>query len=661
MLRNALILSLVLTQSLTALADPRRGSPAEYDAGPDKDSQWPELFAATPNYRALGLAVMGERGEREKFRWTFGPMYYRGRLTPNSVKVFVIGQEGAQDESLSNRSFTGGTGAKMQNFLNHIGVTQSYLYMNTFVYTINGQYTDQSTGRTPAPLFWLSQNTDSPVVQHRHAMFNYMLDTNRDTLRLVIAVGTAANDTLKSWIESHGGRCRNINSDCDSSVLGEHVKVLHVPHPGAASPRNGGTAAGARLVRAFTDAARKVAQWQDASNDTWLEADEGANRQLVGRGANASFRPGFRYVNAPVPYRDFAYGTTWRLGRGGTSSNRKDSQRSIQIFSAHGCYNAICGGSSDDERDTSDGTPVPLTYRAPEDAYRGIPGLPDGDVEWEAPRANPTEYDYGPGEEFAALLMGEEPGLLMPNWSALGVTQDPSFGHGALYRGRLDQAKVLVLADQESNDDLFTGRAMTGYGGQYFQTFLHAIGATESYAILRTIPVDTSDLAVAQVSRIAMNDRLAAVRAEAVRRILAKRRTQLILTVGEHARNAMAQINTGRIPVVSLVHPEADGVYADWKRAFKYILDQRLPKIDTSAERELEDVLSVIPRIDLPIQTKWWVGTSGTRSSRPMNRETRRPDGNYYKFYMPNWVYRLRARELSTWEMSAVRLFGDLR
>ena len=31
-------------------------------------------------------------------------MWYRGRLTPNSVKVFVVGQEGAQDENVSNRS-----------------------------------------------------------------------------------------------------------------------------------------------------------------------------------------------------------------------------------------------------------------------------------------------------------------------------------------------------------------------------------------------------------------------------------------------------------------------------------------------------------------------------------------------------------------------------
>jgi hypothetical protein len=92
-------------------------------------------------------------------------MFYRGRLWDNSVKVLVIGQEGAQDESLARRAFTGGTGARMQHLLNHLGITQSYLFLNTFVYPIYGQY--------DASMRWLAQHPDSPVVQHRHALFNY--------------------------------------------------------------------------------------------------------------------------------------------------------------------------------------------------------------------------------------------------------------------------------------------------------------------------------------------------------------------------------------------------------------------------------------------------------------------------------------------------------
>ena len=67
----------------------------------------------------------------------------------------------------------------------------------------------------------------------------------------------------------------------------------------------------------------------------------------------------------------------------------------------------------------------------------------------------------------------------------------PSFGTGPIFRGRLDRPSILVLADQQSQDDLFTMRALTGDDGQHLQSFLRAAGITSRYAILRVLPVDT--------------------------------------------------------------------------------------------------------------------------------------------------------------------------
>ena len=104
------------------------------------------VFAETPNYRGLGQEVLG----REAFRWHHGPMFFRGRLD-GSARVVVVGQEGAQDESLSHRSFTGGTGARMQHLLRHLGLDRSYLFLNSFVYPIFGQYTDEPAVSGPGP------------------------------------------------------------------------------------------------------------------------------------------------------------------------------------------------------------------------------------------------------------------------------------------------------------------------------------------------------------------------------------------------------------------------------------------------------------------------------------------------------------------------------
>ena len=46
----------------------------------------------------------------------------------------------------------------------------------------------------------------------------------------------------------------------------------------------------------------------------------------------------YRYGNASVPHMDFAFGTNWRMGEWGTTSNRRGSH-TIQVFSSDGCYN----------------------------------------------------------------------------------------------------------------------------------------------------------------------------------------------------------------------------------------------------------------------------------------------------------------------------------
>jgi hypothetical protein len=52
-------------------------------------------------------------------------MCFRGRLD-GSAKVVLVGQEGAQDESLSHRSSIGGTEARMQHLLRHLGPIQRF-------------------------------------------------------------------------------------------------------------------------------------------------------------------------------------------------------------------------------------------------------------------------------------------------------------------------------------------------------------------------------------------------------------------------------------------------------------------------------------------------------------------------------------------------------
>lgn len=586
-----------------------RGNPGEFDPGPPPNSKWAELFARVPNFRSIGVAMI--RGHGEKFRWTFGPMFYRGRLAPNQVKVFVVGQEGAQDESLSNRSFTGGTGAKMMGYLNSIGINRSYLFMNTFAYTINGQYSEPELKN-------LAQNPRSPVVLHRHEMFNYMLETNRGSLNMVIAVGTAAKDTVRTWIRSRGGKCdfvEETGTKCDGSVLGSNIQVIGVKHPGAAG-KNPSAVTG---LRKNFRTAFEVVMKRRSSTPQWLPMDPGAQ-------VNARYN----FDSAPVPFRDFAYSTTWRLGRGGTSSNRDDRQQSIQIFSAAGQYN---------NKNSK--------YERPKDADKKISDMPANEVEWEFMKSRPNEFDPGPlSPQLATLMMGGSAGFTYPDFSRLGVTSHASLGFMGPYRGRLHQAQVLVMTDQESVDDLFSARAMTGLGGQRFQTFLNAIGIRSQYAILRVLPVDVSDLDVRKQISIATHPDVTKIRQAVLDEVIKQSHPKLILAVGPVSAEALKSYRTS-IPIVNMA-ASTDAQFAGQWVSVAQQLNQKKPvalSTEVAPVSYNPAVLTAIPRADLPFHSRWWMGTSGSRAARGMG--SGKMDGNYYKLYMPDWVFRLSPKTLS--------------
>ncbi len=587
-----------------------RGNRWEHDPGPPSASGWAELFAGTPNYRGLGQAVVG----REAFRWHHGPMFYRGRLD-GSARVLVVGQEGAQDESLSHRSFTGGTGARMQHLLRFLGIDRSYLFLNSFVYPIFGQYT--------ADLRPLAQDPRSPIVQHRHAIFDKAVVAG--DVRLVVAVGRAAKESIATWIESHGGTAEP--ESLHAATLGSlphRVRVVGVLHPGSAA--SGSTAA---IKADFVRAVGKVSDWLQA-DPAWLPADPGIPRNLAGP---------FSYSSAAIPFRDFPFGTCPRLGRGGTSSNRSDNQRAIRLFSSAGKYNASGAHLSD-----------PSSAPGSDTGYADDPG----DLPYEPPRAAPNGFDAGPPADLARLLSGLEPGFEWPDFAALGVTSHPSFGTGPVYRGRFRQLSLIILADQASDDDTFTARALSGEAGQRFQGFLRAAGLTTRYLIIRTLPVDTLDLAPA--SRLALVDQpgVRAFHRELLRRVRqANGGVTALLAMGPGARRLAPHVVPSGLDVINLAaHGEA-GVTASWQAALTQLSGRAYAKDVASPDFVAPVGRGELPRTDLPYGTTRWVGTSGDRAVRPVDTDTGKPSPDYLKWFLPSWVASLAPAPLTPAEQAA--------
>ena len=589
-----------------------RGSPWEHDPGPAKNRRWSRLFAETPNYRGFGKALSGS----EEFRWHFGPMFYRGRLGDHQVKVLVVGQEGAQDESLSHRSFTGGTGARMQRLLTNLGIDRSYLFLNTFVYPIFDQY----NGLLPT----IAQHPASPIARHRTEILDYAAE--RNDLQLAIAVGRAAKESLASWVEAHGGVADSEKLHlADASVISPHLRMVGILHPGGAA--QGGAVAA--IIASFKAAISQVHQWVD-DDPTWLPIDTGATR---------SSAASYTYSSDPIPFRDFPYGTAWRLGRGGTSSNRRDNQRGIQIFSEHGKYN-------------NDGHTLSYTgsVAGTQDGY----DAPPGDRAWEPPRLAHGDFDRGPGTKFARLLQGGLAGFVWPDFNSFGLRCEASFGTGPIFRGRLDKPSILVLTDQESHDDLFTMRASTGDAGQHLQAFLTAAGVTERYGILRVLPIDTLGDDQSHVEAAVDSPAVRALYAEALRRS----QPAVLVFVGPVAQRLRSHVTPSGTPVVTMKSRQQSGVDTDWRDALEqlealaYPRDVASPTFDYHGEREQ------IPRRDLPFGTLRWQASSGDRAQRPTRSGS--PSFDYYKVSMPAWAASLGAPPLSPSEAAAADVLDNL-
>jgi uracil-DNA glycosylase len=72
------------------------------------------------------------------FRTEWGPIFHRGRLD-GSAKVLVLGQDPATHETITRRILVGEAGQRVQGLLARIGITRSYVMINTFLYSVYGQ------------------------------------------------------------------------------------------------------------------------------------------------------------------------------------------------------------------------------------------------------------------------------------------------------------------------------------------------------------------------------------------------------------------------------------------------------------------------------------------------------------------------------------------
>lgn len=215
-----------------------------YDPGPDPTTKvgqgYIEISNTVPNAVVIGRGINANAkgsAPRDKFRYPYGIMPWRGPTDENSVSVLVIGQDGTHIAEAAGRPFTGGTGGRVQNVLGYLGVRDSAMFINTFSYTIYGQYTDFgapyingdkvvfSPHLTPEG-FLLAQDPNNPYVQWRNNFIDHIIDSNRDSLKLIMLIGGAASDTFATYIRSRAGE-KSVPFRLSDTSFKKHQAILY--------------------------------------------------------------------------------------------------------------------------------------------------------------------------------------------------------------------------------------------------------------------------------------------------------------------------------------------------------------------------------------------------------------------------------------------------
>ncbi len=614
------------------------GSPLEYDAGPPKDSGWAELFAAVPNFRAVAkalgdewlvvnpetgtskyddanAAILAEDPEgtiiakftltKNKFRYHMGPLFYRGRLD-GTARVMVVGQEGATDEALVHRAFTGGTGQKVQNFLNALGITRSYILVNTFVYSIYEQY-DEFTAE-------LAMN--GAIKEHRNDIMQKVMDTN--DIQLICSFGNAAYNSVKIFREERFG-----------GKFPEGTRWTHMVHPGAAAlsyaPDSSGTVIDSGTINAVVSSMTKSwkAVWYWRYIDPgWLPTDPDGWTFQSSK---------FFFGDRDIPYRDLPYGFSHQIGRGGTKSERAMSGLQVQLRSMNG-----------------------VRYEAPSAAFPATASKADSGFEkatdetgatietelsWEPPRYDAdNRHDPGPTADWVELFAGTPPQATAETEAQVDANND--FHQVPLwYRGNINGAPwLLIIAQDYGSDQVVAGRVLIGDAGQKINHFLENIGADNNYLMVSPYPYPLNDtIAQYDVLNLAQSPTLSAYREQILAKILADKPITTIMTFGEVAQAAFGQI-AGQFDGTwyHMAHPDDAAAPVDWNAAMNVLsadaasLGLSGGTFDPYSLASFVDTRVQLPREDIPYGMPLWFGTSGDLSQQP--------DKSWIFWNAPKWV-----------------------
>ncbi len=122
---------------------------------------------------------------KDDFWFDWGPVFYRGRLD-GSARVLCIASDPGPTERIAGRTLVGDAGQRVQGFLTKIGLTHSYVCLNTWPYALrkSAQFDELKKVKEPEQVKWRNRLYD-------------LATTSK--LEAIVAFGGQAQEGLKLW------------------------------------------------------------------------------------------------------------------------------------------------------------------------------------------------------------------------------------------------------------------------------------------------------------------------------------------------------------------------------------------------------------------------------------------------------------------------------
>jgi len=147
-------------------------------------------YHASPFRELCADYPAAETYDPKDFRVEWGPIFHRGRLD-GTAKLLIIGQDPAQHETIVRRTLVGTAGKRAQGFVAKLGLTRSYVFLNTFLYSVYGQGGGER------------HKNDPGIVAHRNKWFKAVLGLGG--VEAAVALGGLANQAWSTFLGTADG------------------------------------------------------------------------------------------------------------------------------------------------------------------------------------------------------------------------------------------------------------------------------------------------------------------------------------------------------------------------------------------------------------------------------------------------------------------------